>query len=53
TADPLAYGIPEPYRAFYLANALFYGALLWAFRRLCLKNADTRLGRITPPARSA
>jgi len=46
TADPSGNGIPDPYWAFYLVNAVLYGALLWMFRRLSLKNADQRLGRI-------
>jgi ABC-type transport system involved in multi-copper enzyme maturation permease subunit len=42
---PAAYGIPDPDWAFYLANAVFYGFLLWLFRHVSLKDADHRLGR--------
>ena len=43
---PTAVGIPSPHWPFYLANALFYGFLLWLFRHVSLKNADQHLGRI-------
>lgn len=42
-----ANGIPDPAWAFYLANAAFYGFLLWLFRHVSLKDADQRLGRTT------
>jgi len=43
--------IPDPAWAFYLANAAFYGFLLWLFRHASLKNADQRLGRTKGTAR--
>jgi ABC-type transport system involved in multi-copper enzyme maturation permease subunit len=45
SANPSAHGIPDPYWTFYLVNIALYGTLLWMFRRLSLKDADTRLGR--------
>lgn len=38
---------PRSAWAFYLANAAFYGFLLWLFRHISLKDADQRLGRTT------
>ncbi len=45
TASPLAHGIPGPSGGFYLAHVAFYGALVWIFRQLSLKDSDRRLGR--------
>ena len=43
---PTDIGIPDPHWPFYLANAVFYGFLLWLFRHVSLKDADQHLGRI-------
>lgn len=48
---PAVEGIPNPAWAFYLANAVFYGFLLWLFRHVSLKDADQRLGRTKGAAR--
>ncbi len=45
SGDPAAYGIPDPYRAWYLVNAVCFGFLAWTSRWLCLRDADRILGR--------